>query len=99
MRAKSTDTSFTGEAASVTISTGAEPTYTLNVTAPAFDSVYTGYASPEAKAITISSAGNSDATISSVTVDNASFVIGGSGSHRPRWREHYHLDDPARPPV
>ena len=83
VRAKSTDTSFTGEAASVTISTGAEPTYTLNVTAPAFDSVYTGYAQPEAKAITISSAGNSDATISSVTVDNASFVIGGSGSTVP----------------
>lgn len=83
VRAKSTDTSFTGEAASVTISTGAEPTYTLNVTAPAFDSVYTGYAQPEAKAITISSAGNSDATISGVTVDNASFVIGGSGSTVP----------------
>lgn len=83
VRAKSTDTSFTGEAASVTISTGAEPTYILNVTAPAFDSVYTGYAQPEAKPITISSAGNSDATISGVTVDNASFVIGGSGSTVP----------------
>ena len=83
VRAKSTDTSFTGEAASVTISTGAEPTYTLNVAAPTFDSVYTGYAQPEAKAITISSAGNSDATISGVTVDNASFVIGGSGSTVP----------------
>lgn len=83
VRVKSTDTSFTGEAASVTISTGAEPTYILNVTAPTFDSVYTGYAQPEAKAITISSAGNSDATISGVTVDNASFVIGGSGSTVP----------------
>lgn len=83
VRAKSTDTSFTGEPASVTISTGAEPTYTLNVAAPTFDSVYTGYAQPEAKAITISSAGNSDATISGVTVDNASFVIGGSGSTVP----------------
>lgn len=83
VRAKSTDTSFTGEAASVTISTGAEPTYTLNVTAPAFDSVYTGYVQPEAKAITISSAGNSDAAISGVTVDNANFVIGGSGSTVP----------------
>lgn len=83
VRAKSTATSFTGEPASVTISTGAEPTYTLNVAAPTFDSVYTGYAQPEAKAITISSAGNSDATISGVTVDNASFVIGGSGSTVP----------------
>lgn len=83
VRAKSTDTSFTGEAASVTISTGAEPTYTLNVAAPTFDSVYTGYAQPEAKAITISSAGNSAAAISGVTVDNANFVIGGSGSTVP----------------
>lgn len=43
---------------------------------PLTDSVYTGYAHPEDKAITITSFGNSAATISSVTVDSASFVIG-----------------------
>ena len=83
VRAKSTATSFAGAAAEVTIATGEERTYTLNVTTPTFDSVYTGYTQPEAKAITITSSGNSDATISSVTVSGDSFNVGGSGSTVP----------------
>lgn len=83
VRAKSTKTSFAGAVAEVTIATGEERTYTLNVTAPTFDSVYTGYTQPEAKAITITSSGNSDATISSVTVSGDSFNVGGSGSTVP----------------
>ena len=59
------------------------PATTLDVSAPTFESAFTGYAQPEAKAITISNTGNSDAAISDVTVDNASFVIGGSGSSVP----------------
>lgn len=68
VRAKATNSSFESAAATVPIATGDDPTYTLNVTAPAFDAVYTGYAQPEAKAITISSSGNSDATISSASL-------------------------------
>lgn len=83
VRAKSTKASFAGAVAEVTIATGEERTYTLNVTAPTFDSVYTGYTQPEAKAITITSSGNSDATISSVTVSGDSFNVGGSGSTVP----------------
>ena len=83
VRAKSTKTSFAGAVAEVTIATGEERTYTLNVTAPTFDSVYTGYTQPEAKAITTTSSGNSDATISSVTVSGDSFNVGGSGSTVP----------------
>lgn len=83
VRAKSTATSFAGAEAEVTIAAGAERTFTLHVTAPTFDSVYTGYTQPEAKAITITSSGNSDATISSVTVSGDSFTVGGSGSSVP----------------
>lgn len=83
VRIKSTESSFTGAVAEVTIATGEERTYTLNVTTPTFDSVYTGYTQPEAKAITITSSGNSDATISSVTVSGDSFNVGGSGSTVP----------------
>lgn len=68
VRAKASNSSFKSAAATVQIAVGDDPTYTLNVTAPAFDAVYTGYAQPEAKAITISSSGNSDAAISSVSL-------------------------------
>ena len=83
VRVKSTSNSFAGVMAEVTIATGAERTYTLNVTAPAFDRVYTGYSQPEAEPIKITSSGNSDATISSVTVSGTDFTIGGSGSIVP----------------
>ena len=83
VRAKSTANSFSSTAAVVVIGTGDAPTYTLNVTAPTFESVYTGYTQPEAKAITITSSGNSDAAISGVTVSGTSFIVGGSGSTVP----------------
>ncbi|MDO4280992.1 MAG: S-layer homology domain-containing protein, partial [Peptococcaceae bacterium] len=75
VRLKATENDFAGTPATVEIKTGAERTYTLNVTAPTFDSVTTGYAQPEAKAIAITSTGNSDATIDSVAVDSSDFAI------------------------
>ncbi len=81
VRTKATGDAFAGEAATVTIGTGAEKIYTLTVTVPAFEAVTYGYDQPEAKALTIASTGNSDATISGVTVsDPTKFTIGGSGS-------------------
>lgn len=80
VRYKATDSAFASAEAAVEIKTGEQRTYTLNVTAPAFNPVTYGYTQPEAKAITINNAGNSNSTISSVTVDNKNFVIGGSGS-------------------
>ena len=46
----------------------AKPTYTLSVSAPAFEDAIVGYTQPEAQAVTITSSGNSDALISSVTL-------------------------------
>lgn len=79
VRLKATNSAFASTEATVEIKTGEQRTYTLNVTAPAFDSVAYSYTQPEAKAITINSTGNSSSTISSVTVDSQNFVIGGSG--------------------
>ncbi len=42
------------------------PSYTLELTAPQFDEAAAGYAQPEAKPLAFVSAGNSDATITSV---------------------------------
>ena len=77
VRVKGSAVSFVGASAFIVIATGDVPTYTLNITAPVFDSVYTGYTQPEAKAVIISSAGNSDAAISSVvlTDDAGAFVL------------------------
>ena len=74
------DTNFASLAADVTIARGAERTYTLNIAAPDFDDVTHGYIQPAAKAITISSSGNSDATIAKVEADSSDFIIGGSGA-------------------
>lgn len=46
VRLAATNSDFASAAADVTIATGAARTYTLNVTAPAFDSAVYGYASP-----------------------------------------------------
>ena len=77
VRVKGSAVSFVGAAASVLIATGDAPAYTHNITAPVFDSVYTGYTQPEAKAVIISSAGNSDTAISSValTGDAGAFAL------------------------
>lgn len=74
------DTNFASLAADVTIARGAERTYTLNIAAPDFDDVTHGYIQPAAQAITISSSGNSDATITKVEADSSDFIIGGSGT-------------------
>ncbi len=81
VRAKATGSSFAGLATStMTINAGGPRTYTLEVAAPDFETVTVGYNQPEAKAITIRSLGNSDAMISSVTVNGTDFTIGGSGN-------------------
>lgn len=75
--------SDSGEGADVTLTLTARFTVVapvLEVSAPTFDSVQTGYAQPEAQAITIKNTGDADAQITSVTVDNtAAFTITGSG--------------------
>lgn len=78
VRTRATDTAFAGTAALVSVARSAEKIYTLNVTAPTFNEAVYGYTQPEPQVITITSIGNSDATISSVTV-NGSFVIDGFG--------------------
>ena len=55
-------------------------TYDLSVNDISFDAITYGDAQPAAKPITITSIGNADATIASVTVDNKNFVIAGSGT-------------------
>ncbi len=72
--------SFASDYATVTIQAGPQRTYTLEVTAPAFTAATYGYTQPAAQAITITSKGNSAATISSVTVSGSDFTIGGSGN-------------------
>ena len=83
VRIKAGTNSFASAAASVTIASGATPTYTLTVSAPTFGNVNEGYTQPAAQALTITNSGNSDATISSVTVDSANFTIAGSGAAVP----------------
>lgn len=83
VRIKAGTDRFASEAASVTIASGATPTYTLTVSAPTFGNVNEGYTQPAAQALTITNSGNSDATISSVTVDSANFTIAGSGAAVP----------------
>lgn len=83
VRIKAGTDRFASAAASVTIASGATPTYTLTVSAPTFGNVNEGYTQPAAQALTITNSGNSDATISSVTVDSANFTIAGSGDTVP----------------
>ena len=77
IRLAATDAAFASAAADVTIATGAARTYTLNVTAPTFDSAAYGYAQPDAKAITISNSGNSASAISGVALsgDTSAFTL------------------------
>ncbi|MDR1329893.1 MAG: hypothetical protein LBK23_09870, partial [Oscillospiraceae bacterium] len=56
-------------------------TYTLNAAAPVFTAISDGDTQPEGKNLTITSSGNSDATISGVTSSSADFtVITGDGT-------------------
>lgn len=50
-------------------------TYTLTVTAPAFDAITYGDAQPGSRPLTIANSGNSTATISSVSVSGDAFVL------------------------
>ena len=78
VRLKATVGEFASAGAKVEIASGEERTYTLNITPPTFDNVAYGYTQPEAKAITISSTGNSDSTISQVALSGAnasSFIL------------------------
>lgn len=83
VRTKATTDSFASAGTPVTIGSGEQRTYTLTVTAPIFESVRTGYTQPAAQPITITSSGNTAATISSVSVDSENFVIAGSGTNVP----------------
>lgn len=69
--------SFASATTTVTIGVGRAA---LQITAPTFAKVQAGYAQPEAQPLTIANTGNGEAVISSVSVDNANFIIGGSGS-------------------
>ena len=82
VRMKATTSTFASKASeAVKVESGPSRTYELEVTAPTFGPVTYGYTQPTAKAITITSSGNSDATISKVEVsDTSKFIIGGSGS-------------------
>ena len=51
-------------------------TFTLSLSAPEFEAVTYNYAQPAAKPLTITSSGNTDSAISSVTSSSAAFVIG-----------------------
>lgn len=55
----------------------------LTVSAPHFDSEEEGYATPAAKPVTIANTGNAAANITSVSVSNTYFIVGGSGSTVP----------------
>lgn len=79
VRTKATGKSFAGETATVTVGVGVVPAATLHVTAPSFSSISYGDAQPAAQAITIENTGDSDVSITSVTVSGSDFIIGGSG--------------------
>ena len=66
VKAEMTDSSVSEATYTITAAT-----YTLSVTAPTFDAVSVGYAQPAAKAVTITSTGNSNATISSVALSGS----------------------------
>ena len=78
VRLKAAVGKFASAGTKVEIASGEERTYTLNITPPTFDDAAYGYTQPEAKALTISSTGNSDSTISQVVLSGAnadSFIL------------------------
>jgi hypothetical protein len=83
VRFAASQTSFASVPLSVAVGSGAERTYALTVTPPVFDGVTYGDAQPAAKALVISSGGNTAATIASVTSGSADFIVGGSGASVP----------------
>ena len=76
IRYKATNSSLASEIAAVTVEKGVPQTFTLSLTVPELDALVYNYAEPEAKPLTITSSGNTDSTIASVSVSEDSFVIG-----------------------
>ena len=68
VRIAATENSFASQPVDVEIKAGVKRTYTLNITAPIFDSVREGYGKQDAKALTITSIGNSDTTVTGVSL-------------------------------
>ena len=78
VRLKATTSAFaSAETSSLKINAGAARTYTLELTAPVFVSVKVGYAQPAAKNLVIKGTGNSDTTVTGVTLsgDNANAFV------------------------
>ena len=76
IRFKATNNALASEIASLTVNKGVPQTFTLSLSAPEFEAVTYNYAQPAAKPLTITSSGNTDSAISSVTSSSAVFVIG-----------------------
>jgi hypothetical protein len=72
VRVKATGSAFHSAAATVEVQA---TTYTLNASAPVFAPISYGDAQPAAQNLTITSSGNSNAAISSVTSSSADFTI------------------------
>lgn len=76
VRYKATSGALASESASVVIAQGVPQTFTLEIAAPEFDDVIYNYAQPDSKPLVITSSGNTDSTITGVTADSESFIIG-----------------------
>ncbi len=76
IRFKATNSALASEIAALTVNKGVPQTFTLSLSAPEFEAVTYNYAQPAAKPLTITSSGNTDSAISSVTSSSAAFVIG-----------------------
>ena len=76
IRFKATNSALASEVAALTVNKGVPQTFTLSLSAPEFEAVTYNYAQPAAKPLTITSSGNTDSAISSVTSSSAAFVIG-----------------------
>ena len=59
-----------GAAAVIKVGAGTAATYTLKLTAPSFAGVTVGYTQPEGKTLTVTSTGNSNATIQKIVFEN-----------------------------
>lgn len=82
VRNKSTENSFAGEAATVTVGKGVPATYTLSLEIAEIETEIYNYAQPEGSALELTSSGNSKAEIVSTVVDNTdAFEIAGSGQY------------------
>ena len=82
VRNKSTENSFAGEAATVTVGKGVPATYTLSLEIAEIETEIYNYAQPEGSALVLTSSGNSKAEIVSAVVDNTdAFEIVGSGQY------------------